>query len=316
MKKWFAAILMTLGFFPTAWCQSSPLMVQGENGKLYLEHAVEPGENWYSIGRLYNVSPREMAAFNRESMDKSLSIGQHLKIPLTVVNFSQDGSKGSGETLVPVYHILQEKEWLYRISTNYNAVPVENLEKWNHINRDHTKKGMQLIIGFLKVKTAQSALAKPGSPGDKPVDPSLDRTKPDEISSLNSNLAKPETKAANTSFVETEIKPVNSYAINHPMGGYFRPDFGSGNGSASGLAGTFKSSSGWKDGKYYALMNNIQVGTIVKVTNTATHKTIYAKILGQLPEMKESTGLIIRISNAGASELGIEEIKFPVEIKF
>src|SRR5580692_3407684 len=109
MKKWFALILITLVAGTSAWCQSNPLMVQGENGKLYLDHAVEPGENWYSIGRMYNISPREIAPFNGESMDKSLTIGQQLKIPLTVLNFSQDGLKGLGETLVPVYHILQEK---------------------------------------------------------------------------------------------------------------------------------------------------------------------------------------------------------------
>ncbi len=60
--------------------------------------------------------------------------------------------------------------------------------------------------------------------------------------------------------------------------------------SASGMAGTFKSTSGWTDGKYYALMNGIAVGTIIRVTGT-NGKTIYAKVLGQLPEMKESNGL-------------------------
>ena len=59
---------------------------------------------------------------------------------------------------------------------------------------------------------------------------------------------------------------------------------------------------GWKDGKYYALMNNVPVGTIVKLSFSSTNKSIYAKVLGQLPEMKESVGLAIRISDAAASE--------------
>ena len=40
------------------------------------------------------------------------------------------------------------------------------------------------------------------------------------------------------------------------------------------------------------------------------------KSLGQLPDMKESNGLLIRISNAASAELGLGEGKFPVEIKY
>ena len=86
--------------------------------------------------------------------------------------------------------------------------------------------------------------------------------------------------------------------------------------AATGNAGIFRSTSGWKDGKYYALMNNVPVGTIVKVTFTSTQKTVYAKVLGQLPEMKESLGLTIRLSDAAASELGAENGKFYVDVKY
>ena len=62
-------------------------------------------------------------------------------------------------------------------------------------------------------------------------------------------------------------------------------------------------------------MNSVAVGTIIRVSGL-NGKTIYAKVLGQLPEMKESNGLIIRISNAASAELGLGEGKFPVEIKY
>ena len=83
-----------------------------------------------------------------------------------------------------------------------------------------------------------------------------------------------------------------------------------------GNAGIFKSGSGWEDGKYYALVNNIPVGTIIRVTFSSTSKSIYAKVLGQLPEMKESQGLSLRISDAAASELGAEIGKFYVQVAY
>ena len=63
-------------------------------------------------------------------------------------------------------------------------------------------------------------------------------------------------------------------------------------------------------------MNNIPVGTIVKVNFPSTNKTVYAKVLGQLPDMRESAGLAIRLSEAAASELGASNSKFSVDVAY
>ena len=135
------------------------LQVQGITPSLYLLHKVQPKETWYAIGRLYNLSPKEIAAYNNTDINKGLSIGGALKIPLVASNFSQDGSKAGDEVLVAVYHKVGEGEWMYRVSTNHNKVPVDQLEKWNKINSSQVKAGMNLIVGYVKVKKDQSALA-------------------------------------------------------------------------------------------------------------------------------------------------------------
>lgn len=339
MKR-LIVLLTTLFLTIVSLAQPSQLIIQGETGKLYLDHTVASKENWYSVGRMYNMSPKQIAPFNGLTLNTPLEIGQQLKIPLKSVNFSQDGVKSGGETLVPVYHIIQEKEWMYHISVTYNKVPIENLEKWNHINKDQAKAGMQLIVGFLKVKTAESALANKGTDrmvavapvviknADKPKtqttslipkeDKASDVSKNEQLSSTSNQQAKPPviTTASVQNTNSGTTTPVNTYSATHSTGGFFSADFANGNKISSGQAAIFKSTSGWNDGKYYALMNNVPVGTIVKVTNPSTSKTIFAKVLGQLPDMKESAGLSIRISNAAAAELGTGEGKFPVEIKY
>ena len=154
-------ILFLISFFFAKFvrAQSNELLIQGQTGKLYLEHTVVPKENWYSVGRLYNVNPRELVTFNHTTLGKPLVIGQRLEIPLTATNFSQTGLKAAGETLIPVIHITQEKEWMYRISVNHNKVPIPSIEKWNHVTPDQIHPGMHLIVGYLRVKTALSALA-------------------------------------------------------------------------------------------------------------------------------------------------------------
>ena len=42
-------------------------------------------ENWYSIGRLFNLAPHDIANFNNMSFDKPLEVGQQLHIPLNSI---------------------------------------------------------------------------------------------------------------------------------------------------------------------------------------------------------------------------------------
>jgi len=340
MKNRIIILICLIFSFFGGYSQQPQLKIEGTNGKFYLEHMVVAKENWYSIGRLFNLSPHEIASFNNMSFDKPLEVGTQLNIPLTNNNFDQKQLKAAGETLVPVYHVVEEKEWMYKISSIYNDVPVTSLEKWNKIKKDDVKQGLPLIIGFLKVKTDLSPLAvgissnpagsetavylanKINKPAETPM-----QTAGKPSTSNSTPLYRPEpaktpaTTVTNTSSATTIVpvsnanEKVNNYATTHSNGGFFSIDYAASGKSASGVAGTFKSTSGWTDGKYYALMNSIPVGTIIRVSGL-NGKTIYAKVLGQLPEMKESNGLLIRISNAASAELGLGEGKFPVDIKY
>ena len=292
------------------------LMIQGASPDLYLTHRVVPKETWYSIGRMYNLSPKEIAAYNKTSMDRPLGIDQAVRIPLTS-NFSQTLSKSSDEVLIPLYHIIKEKEWMYRISVNHNKVPIENLEKWNNVSRDQAKAGTKLIVGFLKVKESQSPLAANGYASPQTAERDVARQPTPEpavkkdapVLKDNSPIPRetPKTEAARES---------GTPAAANFRGGYFRAQYDATGQSANGVSGIFRSTSGWKDGKYYALMNNVPVGTIVKVNFPSTNKSVYAKVLGQLPDMRESQGLTIRISEAAASELGAGNTKFTVDVAY
>ena len=370
-----ATVLILISFFfaKFARSQSNELIIQGQTGKLYLEHTVVAKENWYSVGRLYNVNAKELAPFNKLTLGQPLIIGQTLEIPLTSTNFSQNGVKAAGETLVPVIHITQEKEWMYRISVNHNKVPIPNIEKWNNVTPDQIHPGLHLIVGYLKVKTALSALATNVPASAAPATSTPNASVPATTAPANSTssaatttkpavapatkpavapttpkpttvVTKPVTTDSPVASTPTASAPVTAHSVAsspatsrsvtpsnvtsapaapapappapHFNGGAFRGDFNDGGKSASGMGGIFKSTSGWQDGKYYALMNNMTVGTIVRITDPSTNKTVYAKILGQLPEMKESAGLSIRMSNAAAAELGESDARFNVQINY
>jgi hypothetical protein len=310
--------------------QHAQLRIEGTNGKFYLVHIVVAKENWYSLGRLFNESPHDIASFNNMSFDKPLDVGTQLNIPLNSMNFDQKQLKIPGETLVPIYHMVEEKEWMFKLSSIYNDVPVTSLEKWNNVKRDDLKTGTDLIVGFLRVKTDLSPLAigissNPATGSDVSEVKNLKPTETPASAAGTTPLYRSEpakssvSTVSNTSTAAPTVsnanEKVNVYATSHSNGGFFYIDFMATGKTSNGVAGTFKSTSGWSDGKYYALMNGIAVGTIIKIAST-NGKAIFAKVLGQLPEMKESIGLIARISNAAAAELGLGEGKFPVEIKY
>ncbi|TXH54850.1 MAG: hypothetical protein E6Q89_07405 [Bacteroidia bacterium] len=58
-------------------------------------------------------------------------------------------------------------------------------------------------------------------------------------------------------------------------------------------------------------------GSIVKITNPINNKFIYAKVLGKMSGIDINNGFDIRISDAGASDLGFNNLdKFKVEINY
>lgn len=308
------------------------LTVHGSTPDLYLIHTVEKGETWYALGRTYNLAPRDITVFNRLSLESGLQVGQQVKIPLLSVNFSQNEIKASDEVFVPLYHTVQPREWLYRISQNHNKVPVETIERWNNIKADDAVAGTRLIIGYLKVKQTQSALASkarnisnplasnrqqpPVQPAPQPVQQVNEAPRP-----ANTPVEGPKKESASAASEQPAPQVVSNTPAAQPntpipQGGYFRNQFKSNGKKTSGIAGVFKSTSGWKDGKYYALMNDVPVGTIIRVNFPSTNRTIFAKVLGELPDMRESEGMTLRLSDAAASELGGGYQKFTVEVRY
>ncbi len=324
--------------FSTA--QNATLQAEGAAPNLYLNHTVAAKENYYSVGRMYNISPKEIAPFNNLQLDKGINLGQTIKVPLTENNFSQKSDAASDEALVPVYHTVKDKEGLYRIATNYNKLPLETLKQWNGIKGDAVSSGTKLIVGYLKVKKELSALAGGAKSvpavAVKEAPPAKEVPKP-VVKEIPEVVKAPEPKPVKEKVppVVKQEEPVEApvkkepapVAVKEPApvrtgksfnGGYFKNDFskqGNADDTETGTAAIFKSTSGWEDGKYYCLHNTAAAGSIVKVTNTATGKTVYAKVLDVIPDIKQNNGLLVRLSNAAASELGAND-KFDCTVSF
>ncbi len=174
--------------------------------------------------------------------------------------------------------------------------------------------GTKIIIGYLKVLKDQSPLVNQGIKINS-SDVAINNQEVD-----NKQAEKKQEPETPVEVRPEEIRPVvqerpeNVNAINtggtiNFNGGKFKSLYNDqiknrSLENESGVAATFKTTSGWQDGKYYCFHNTAQPATIIKITNNANGKVVYAKVLDAIPDIKQNSGLLLRISNSAAAELG------------
>jgi len=342
MKK-----LMTVAslLFIYSFVFSQDLVVKSGSKGMYLEHKVAAKEGLFPLGRMYNVHPRHIANFNGIDFNKGLAIGQKINIPLTDTNFKQNVNKG-----VPVYYVT-EKENLANISVKSKA-QINDLRGWNNLTADNISAGTKLVVGFLITNEMQDRVVAI-TPKTLVVEESVSNVKKQETSEKKqpvnevkkdevveesvSNVKKAEEQKKQTEPAVKETPPevkeepkkteppvVKSPAsMNEDGTGYFKNNFNQ-QLKTSPLtkeqtltSSIFKTQSGWQDGKYYLLINGVEPGTIVKITNPSNSKTVYAKVLYSMDKIRENQGVDIRISDAAASSLAVSETdKFILKVNY
>ncbi|RYY85919.1 MAG: LysM peptidoglycan-binding domain-containing protein [Chitinophagaceae bacterium] len=327
MKK-IALLFLSFCLGLAAICQE--LKVQSNEKGMFVTHTVAPKENFYSVGRMFSIPPKEIAAFNNLDMTHGLTIGQTVQIPLTPTNFSQ-ASNAQGR---PVYYVVGEKEGLYRVSLKNGKVLMADLRKWNNLKSDAITTGQKLIVGYL---SATQTISNAGG-GAAPVTPVVTTppvaTPPAHTNTPDSTSVKPPVTTERPPADSAGARPVQVVPTPAPasqpprtatkdgQGGAFRAQYeqqakAGTTRDASVISGIFKTASGWQDMKYYLLVDGAEPGTLVKVTNPANNKVIYAKVLGGMSGIRQNQGFDIRISNAAASVLEIGDTeKFTVRIQY
>lgn len=342
MKKLLAVVSL---LFICSFVFSQGLVIKSGSNGLYLEHKVAAKEGLFALGRMYNVHPRHIANFNGIDFNKGLAIGQKINIPLTDTNFKQDVNKG-----VPVYYV-SEKENLSSVSAKSKA-NVGKIKGWNNLSTDNVAAGTKLIVGFLITNEMQDKVATI-TPKTIVVEESVSNVKKQEASENKqpvnepkkeivveesvSNVKKAEEQKKQTEQavkeaspeVKEEVKKTEppvlkpQESMNENGTGYFKNNFFQQvkkvpvTKDQTVTSSIFKTQSGWQDGKYYLLINGVEPGTIVKITNPSNGKSAYAKVLYSMDKIRENQGVDIRISDAAASSLAVSETdKFILKVSY
>ncbi len=290
----------------------------------YVLHTVQHGEVLSVLAKKYHVTVEEIVKLNKLGTNPILHVGDVIKLPPGASETASSIPQTVDQPTTPVVvtrqaekitdttaqtpadaniHIVRSKETLYGIGRQYK-VTVDQLKSWNNLKDNTITAGQKLIIRSSSTNIGNTTATPPVV--SKPTQPVTASNAPLQNSTPTKKIAPP--------------VPPDASLANIPAEGFFTPMFGKDVAArtlqtSTGTAMTFKTASGWTDKKYYILMNDVPPGSIVKISS-GDGKSVYAKILWNMGDMKDNEGLNYRISDAAASALGIKDSKFQVTITY
>ncbi|MFC4873773.1 LysM peptidoglycan-binding domain-containing protein [Negadavirga shengliensis] len=192
-------------------------------------------------------------------------------------------------------HTVGQGETLFSIAKKYDA-KVEDLIKWNGLSSNNLSVGQTLKVG-------------------RETGANIPVTRFPSSENNNTNTA-----TANTGTSSSSNSTASSSTISSP---------GSGSTSASpnvskstefkniketGQAEVIEGTGNHK--KYLVLHRTAPVGTIMRVRNEQNDITIFARVVGVLPETGDNNKLLIKVSKAAYDQLKAVNSRFPVEVSY
>ena len=293
--------ILLLFLFSALFC-TAHVNAQGTN---YTTHTIVKGETLTMLAKKYHSTVGDIMRLNSMNAKSQLKIGEKIKIPASSSAQKTTVSKNTAKTIkndseVTTHYVLQN-ETLYSIGKQF-GVTVEQLKEWNNLTDDNLHFGQRLAVSS---DGAILLAAKKNEKRSITTNTSGNATGAN-VTAQNSNPVIT-TKAVNTSVTRDGR---DSYFAK-----YFSVDGNKNLKSLTGYATVFKTTSGWEDKKYYILMNDIPLGTIVKVSSP-NGNSIYAKVLWSLDDVPLNHGLNFRINDAAASALALNELTFSLMVQY
>lgn len=268
--------------------------VENQNDKQLILHKVEPKETYYSIGRLYQISPKIIMDFNKSI---PLQIGTIIKVP-TQRTFLLPGNQTNqaisktkpkenqpkeNDQSVADSDILEYKvgprEYLYTIAKRFNTT-VEEIKRLNNLKTNNLSIGQVLKIP--KTKVDGTLITPVPEVVEVPVTNSADDN------SAASESERPKIPTGRLGLSERTERGVALWIDDQNL----------------------------DSTKMLALHRTAPVGTVIKVTNPMTDRTTFAKVVGKFTENASTKDVIIVLTKATADLLGALDKRFQVTIDY
>lgn len=309
MKKRFLALSFAVSLMSALFAQEAPV-----------KHKILAGETLSKLATKYETTVGDIMRFNGMNTNSKLVVGQEIKIPPAGVHIVASESNAvetssaakvantaASDPNAGKTHTVVAGESLYKISKE-SKVSVENLKKYNNLADNNIKVGQVLQLSAETATVIATPTASDNTPTTETATPVKSST-PVKETATTSPAKDDNQKVLSTE--TTQLAGSNGGAFGEMFG---KDTEGRSLEQAQGLSKIFKSKSGWSDQKYYIMMNNVGPGSIVKVTYNGS--SIFAKVLWNLIDTKENSGLKFRLSDAAAQALNVNSDSFNLSVDY
>ena len=298
--KYCVAIALCLFVLTTNAQKNDSLFVTYNTDGWAINHKVKQGETLPMLARRYNVPAAVIAAANGISNRNGKISAPVLYVPVASYNMIKNKPVLLSDYR-PLYYTLKNGEGLADVS-RYAAVQQNTLQQWNGLKNTPVHDGQVVVVGWVLYDATQmpenvSTYEKHNIIVTQPV--STVTTK-DGVTKTYVMPPPPDT-AKHLSEIEMQyMRQTNNEA-------YITTEKG---------PAVFYEAAGHSSTMYYAFHNSIPHGTIIKVFNPGNGKTIFAKVIGPMPDTKQYYNCIIGISSNAKAALGANTSKLWCDLKF
>ena len=286
--------------------------VENLNGKKVVLHKLDPKDNYYSVGRKYNVSPGVIIQFNNNA---PLKIGNVIKVPTEqpflapavqpivsqskpaapqttavvaqstpVVSQSSPVAKPTPSVTASAadVNVQQYKvsvgETLYSIAKRFNTT-VDDIVKLNNLSSSSAAAGQLLNI---KLNSANVIAPVP--------------------------VPAPIVAKRDSAIYSSAQDSLNAVKFGANRFGLFEK-------AEKGIAVSM-TEEGLDPSKKLALHRSAPIGTVIKVTNPMTGKTTFAKVVGRFTDSEATKDAIIVVTKNVAESIGALDKRVHVNISY
>ena len=282
MKNFILPILFCLPLVAVAQKPDSLFVAQGADGRWHARYFVRDERSVFAVAKKYGVPAAALADANGLSYAHRLERGMLVKVPLTVANWYNYTPPASSLT-EPLYYRAAE-EWDAKDLAAELGVSKKQFAAWNGGDGDVERNDI-VAVGWISVGPVGINDVGQTAPADIPPPP---------LASTGDTMA-----------IIGDFPP--AMPVLAPIEQAFQDQTAGGTMVAmeKGPAAFFPSSGGTSKGVHYAFHNAATRGSVVRIHNVGTGRTVYAKVLGPLPGTKQYVGAIVGISAAAKAELGV-----------
>ena len=290
--------------------------VERKNGKLFVQHKVEPKETLYALSRKYNVPVAQIVEANPH-VQSAIKIGEVVLIPrrysassTAVVASTAKATPAAPAASNRTYtvndagnklHTVEPKQTLYSISRQHN-VSVDDIKRWNNLKDNNISVGNELIVGKGMATPTKKPVYTP-EPDDE-----MTKARPVEASTTTAST----TTVATSTTTQTAPVAANERVEEETEAG--NAVTGVKKVVESGMAEMIDPKA--DTNKYLALHKSAPVGTIMQVKNAMNGQVVYVRVIGKLPDTGANEKVIVRISKKAYQKLGAVDQKFRVEVSY